>query len=499
MFSDQKMARTSKLLFSASLAVTTSLAVLVQPALATRLPPALDTAIKSRFVDARVRLDGSIETKSGDLFLPVIVPGANFTPATVKLEETFPTAKNPDLLVYSNGWFFIRVRKRGNVNTVIMPSELPEKLRKELLTGEMPGDLIVPERLVFPRALKSLIGQLAIPLADEPGTDQGKGKDASEIASAEPGRTEALAKHKHGDTTDGVVFFTSPKLGQITVLDLHTLTKETDFMTDGTPTGMVTGNGKVYISDQSKSRIIILDLNKRQITGSIPLAPKSAPKGLAILPNGKFIYVSESALNDVAVVEAATERVLMRTRVAAGPARMAVTPNGFQVIVLNVPAGEATIMSTLNQRVLGTVPVGSMPNAIVITKDSSRAFISNRMSNTISVIDITQKRVVATIPTGVGPTGLALSSNESKLYVANAKDNTIGVYDVKTRKKEDEIKLPLDVDFPGALALTPDGKHMVVSSESTEAVGIVNLSESKFEAQPVIGHTTDDILWVPID
>jgi DNA-binding beta-propeller fold protein YncE len=116
------------------------------------------------------------------------------------------------------------------------------------------------------------------------------------------------------------------------------------------------------------------------------------------------------------------------------------------------------------------------------------------------VIDVALKRVIATIKTGSGPTGLALGPDGTKLYVANAKDNTIGEYDLKTRQAiGDPARLPLDVDFPGTIALTPDGKQLVMSSESTEAVGILNLDNMQFAGQPVIGQTSDDVLWVQFD
>jgi YVTN family beta-propeller protein len=447
---------------------------------ATRLPQELNAAILQKFAGARVRLDGSIETKQGEIFLPVVPdPAANAK--TVTLEEGFPDLNKPDVLRFSNGWCYLRLFKNGVLSTVVSPVALPESLRKKLLSGKMPADLIVPGQVSFPRSLKPIIGDLLIPTFD----------DTAAALKTEPGQAKKAAAVTHD-----AVFVTSPKNGNIVLLDAHSLAKIAEFSTEGTPSGMAAGNGKLYITDQAKGRVLVFDLKRREFTGNVVLAPHSAPKGVCILPNAKLLYVSESAANDVAVVETATEKVLLRTRVPAGPARMVMSPNGFDLIVLNVPAGLATIMSTTNQRVLGSVPVGSMPNAVVMSSDSLRAYVSNRMSNTVSVIDVALKRVIATIRTGSGPTGLALSPDGTKLYVANAKDNTIDAYDLKTRQSVGEVRLPLDVDFPGTIVLTPDGKQLVMSSESTEALGILNLENMQFAGQPVIGQTSDDVLWV---
>jgi YVTN family beta-propeller protein len=105
--------------------------------------------------------------------------------------------------------------------------------------------------------------------------------------------------------------------------------------------------------------------------------------------------------------------------------------------------------------------------------------------------------VIETLKTGNGPTGLAFDEEETKLFVANAKDNTISVFDLKTNKRLDDIKLPLDLDFPGGIMLMPDRKHLLVSSESTPNVGLIDTKTMMVEKQPDIGQTIDRFLFVP--
>jgi len=58
--------------------------------------------------------------------------------------------------------------------------------------------------------------------------------------------------------------------------------------------------------------------------------------------------------------------------------------------------------------------------------------------------------------------------------------------------------LPLDVDFPGALTLVPNKHEILVSSEVTEAIGLLDTNALAFEKQPVIGYPSDEFLLVPI-
>ena len=189
------------------------------------------------------------------------------------------------------------------------------------------------------------------------------------------------------------------------MLDDVTLEKISDFQTDGTPGSMAAADNKLYVTDQAKSRILILDPVKGQFLGQIDLPKKTSPKGIAALPNGKLLYISEYTSSNVDIIEVKVNKVLLRTKVISGPSQVAITPDGNSVLVLNVPSGKVTILSTLNQKVSGMVQVGTLPNGIAITPDSKTAFITNRHSNSVSVIDLVMKKVTKTIETGTSPTG----------------------------------------------------------------------------------------------
>jgi YVTN family beta-propeller protein len=490
------------------------LAVCVQPALATRLSAELKTAVQAHFPDARIRLDGAIETKSGQLYLPLSPPknqAAEKTPKVplaVQLKDKYPEGEPSDALFFSNGWCFLRVIKKGAMTTTMAPSLLTDSLRKQLYSSKFVPDLIVPDNFAVAKMLRLVVGDLAIAIVPDPLTKaKGPAPPANASNPSAAGNSSDPVKPATATNPDkpvertahGAVFVSSPGTGKITMLDGQTLEKLTEFPTEGTPAGMTCADGRLYIADQGKSRILVLDPKKRQFLGQIDLTPKSAPKGLASLPNGKLMYVSESAAGNVDVIETATGKVLLKTKVIAGPSKVVMAHNGNYLIVLNPPSGQATIMSTSNQKVLGVVKVGSMPNAAVFSKDSAFAYVSNRVSNTVTIIDMAKRQAVGNLQTGAGPTGLVFTNDGERLLVANAKDNTISVFDVAKRTKIQDIRLPLDLDFPSSLFLMPDGQRILVSSASTEALGILNVAKLEFESQPVIGHTSDEMLWLSLD
>ncbi len=460
------------------------------PVWATKLPAELRNGILKAYPGAKIRLDGAFETTHDELFIPLIPAKPHAVSGDeALLQGTFPTKQEPTLLVFANAWSFLRVIQHGKLKIIRPPLDMPESFRKFLLTGKFAADLIVPDRFVIPESFKPVAGDLAIDAVEDVIYNRADFGITSKIPAASPNQ-------KHSD--HGAIFVLAPSAGKITMLEESDLSKEMEFPTEGTPCAMTYANGKLYIADESKHRILKLDPGGKQFIGEIDLPPHSSPKGIVALPNGKLLLVSQSATASIVVYELPSEKLLSSTKVPVGPGKLAVSPNGQVLVALNTPAGKVTLLSALTQKVMQVVPVGTMPNGVEISKDSQKIYVSNRFSNSISIIDVGKRQVIETLHTGNGPIGLVLNEDDTKLFVGNAKDNTISVFDLVMHKKLDDIKLPLDLDFPGGMMMMSDKKHILVSSESTPNIGLLDATNNKFEKQPDIGHPSDEFMWVPL-
>jgi YVTN family beta-propeller protein len=459
---------------------------------ATRPPEALKETLKKTFPSARVRLDGVIENSDGTLYIPLIPKTLN-TKVVPGVSAKYP-AQGTILYAFSNGWYYLKLVDKGGKKILALPA-LKDDEKKKVVACSLPTDLIVPNNMFVGPELKSAIGELQIAILD--GTTAATTTTATAQPTPPPKESgqQPVAKP---DTvsSEGIVAVTSPQTGKIAMLG-NGLNKLVELPTDGTPGGMAIANKKLFIADQTKNRVLIVDPQTREFAGQIDFPPGSSPKDVASQADGTFLYVSECAANKIAIVELATQKILMHTLVPAGPTRIKITPNGYTLVVLNVPAGKVSFISTLNQKLVGVLAVGGMPSDVIISNDSRTAYVSNRLSNTISVLDITQKKVVKTLPTGEGPTGLALSKDGGKLFVANAKDNSISVFDLSNYSKIKDITLPIDVEFPSDIMMLPDGQRMLVTSAATDTLGMLNVDSLEFEKQPALGCTSVDLIWVP--
>ena len=460
----------------------------MQFAFATRLSPELSKTALSLFDDGKVRLDGSIQTRQGELYLPLL-PGVPQKKTRSEVEVAIPSQKAPDVVFYTDGWAHVRLLHKGDASTLALPPDLTDKQKHKLLTLKFPSDLIVPDGFVIPRSYKSLVQDVpAVSLVDD--------KVAASVEFGHKPSKPTLSKDEYKGT--GSVFLTSITAGSITMLDGKTLNKIAEFPTEGTPCSMELTGDKVYIADQAKSRVLILDPIKRKFAGQLDLPGKTGPKGIAALASGMWMYVTESAASDVAVIETATGKVLMKTKVHPGPGRCLLTHDGAFLLVLNVTSGELTFLSTMTQKVTSILKVGDMPTAIALSKDGSRAYVSNRISNTASVIDIPHRQVVATIKCGQSPTGIAVSGDDSKVYVASGRENSITAYDTKTFAKVSEAHLPAGIEFPGMICVLPRGHELLVSTQQSDVLAVLDTDKMEFSRQVSLGHANHEVNWLPV-
>lgn len=120
-------------------------------------------------------------------------------------------------------------------------------------------------------------------------------------------------------------------------------------------------------------------------------------------------------------------------------------------------------------------------------------YVTNRASHNITVFDKKLRQVVGVIATGAGPAGMALDQRLKKVYVALSGEDAIEVVDVIAQEIINRIRLETG-DRPQDLALTPDGRFLLVVNNGSNTVSFVD-SISLFELTRInVGNGPNSIL-----
>src|SRR5438552_6900931 len=133
----------------------------------------------------------------------------------------------------------------------------------------------------------------------------------------------------------------------------------------------------------------------------------------------------------------------------------------------------STVLSALLVAIL-PFGVAAQPGIVVLNKSEASA----------SLISLADGRIIATMPVGAGPHEVAVSPDGKWAVAANYSGPPIGhtltVLDLKKRQSTATIELDTYLG-PHGIAWLPDGKRVIVSSERTNSLVIVDVAGGKVD------------------
>jgi DNA-binding beta-propeller fold protein YncE len=179
------------------------------------------------------------------------------------------------------------------------------------------------------------------------------------------------------------------------------------------------------------------------------MAVDAPPNEVAVSPDGRSVYVTISPfhapIGGVAQYDVGPGGALQAKSppVVAGldePRGVAVSPDGRSVYVADA-LGDTVAQydvgpgGALQAKSPPTVPGGHGPQAVAMSPDGRSVYVTNIGANTVSQYDVgqggaLQAKSPPTVATGVAPFEVAVSPNGPSAYVTNLQDNAISQYDL---------------------------------------------------------------------
>jgi len=215
------------------------------------------------------------------------------------------------------------------------------------------------------------------------------------------------------------------------------------------------------------------------VTATIAVGSGPYGPGIAVSPNGDFVYVSNFGSNSVSVIKTSDNSVI-DIPVGNNPMGVSavVTPNGEYVYVNNFVDGTVSVIDTADNTVIDTdpIPVGNGPFGISVTSGGEYAYVSNYWDGTVSVIDTVGKTVIDTIDVGNNPMGVSVTPNGEYVYVSNYGDYP-GTVSVINTVYNSVIDIPVG-NYPMGISVTPKGDYVYVSNFGSDSVSVIRTSDN---------------------
>ena len=221
--------------------------------------------------------------------------------------------------------------------------------------------------------------------------------------------------------------------------------------------------------------------------------------GIAVTPNGQYVYSTNRFDGTVSVINTLTNTVVTTITVGNQPIGAAITPNGEYVYIPNYSDNTVSVITTATNTVTATITGFNYPEGVVVSPNGQVVYVTNYGGNTVSVISTATNTVTATITGLNNPEDVAMAPDGSSIYVKESYDDTsVLVISTATNTVTATITLNGYPDFSeggtGGIAVAPNGESVYVTSidwQNGNLVSVISTTTNSVTQTIILGGMVD--------
>jgi YVTN family beta-propeller protein len=264
----------------------------------------------------------------------------------------------------------------------------------------------------------------------------------------------------------------------------------------------------IYVTNSAGDNISIIEPTAGRVVGEIKVSKN--PHGIVPSPDGKRFYVSSETENVLDVVDRGSSHIIRRVPIGRQPNNVAITPDGRRVYVCIRGESWVDIVDTASLEKVKSVPVGKAPHNVYCTPDGKWMLATSMGDNKVTAINIRTEEPEFEIPVGGVPRPLAIEpdagGSTARLFVQLSDLHGFAVVDFAARRVVDRVMLPdapegarplIAHTFSHGIARAPDGKTLWVTSLLDNSVSVFSLPGLKRLATIPVGNGPDWLTFTP--
>ena len=276
--------------------------------------------------------------------------------------------------------------------------------------------------------------------------------------------------------------------------------------------GVSSPRGKVRIiqTNSAGDSVHIIDPATNKVVGEINGI--EVGHGAAAAPDGSRIYVSNESDSTLDVVDGRTLRVMSNIALSGHPNNISIGKDGRRVYVaIREEPGMVDVIDTASLQKVKSIPIKGAVHNTYVTPDGKYVVAGSIAGKTATAIDAQTEQVawVMDFDLGVRPMAFEASSDGStkRMFVQLSDLNGFAVVDWATHKEVKRIDLPKlgpgkqpvleGGNASHGMAVTADGKKLVVDSRLNSAVYIYSLPDLALLDSVDVGRSPDWVTLTP--
>lgn len=192
----------------------------------------------------------------------------------------------------------------------------------------------------------------------------------------------------------------------------------------------------IFVSDEASDCVNAIDGATLKVIECIRVGER--PRGLVASRDGKRLYVAVGNANRIAIVDAATRKVL-RSIPTPDPETFALSPDEREIFIANENDSLMSEIRVADGKVLREVAVGGEPEGTALSPDGKLVIQASETSSMAHVIDAATGTVKANLPVDTRPRYVSFTPDGSRFWVSSEVRGTVTVFDTATLKQVGKI------------------------------------------------------------
>jgi YVTN family beta-propeller protein len=313
-----------------------------------------------------------------------------------------------------------------------------------------------------------------------------------ETPDAASGASSLLIANK-GEQTLGIV---DPQAGKqvATIAESGITGHEVIASPDGrTAYVPIYGNSGVGKPGTDGTKIDVIDIASRKVTGSIDFGHGVRPHCPLIGPKDGMLYVTTELDKTISIIDPKTLKIVGTIPTGQAESHMlTITADGKRGYTANVGPGTVSVLDMEHRKTLGVIPVSGEIQRIAVSTDGKLVFTSDQKKPQLAVIDTATNKIKTWIPLSGFGYGTATTPDGRWLVVAVRTANKVAIIDLATMKVAHEIDVPA---APQESLVRPDGQVAYVSCDASHKIAVIRTSDWTVEKMIDAGAGVDGLAW----
>jgi len=256
----------------------------------------------------------------------------------------------------------------------------------------------------------------------------------------------------------------------------------------------------VFVTLEKDNALAVIDPVAGKLLKTVDIGQR--PRGIALSPDNKFLYVATSDDDTVKIIDAETYAEVGQLPSGEDPETFALNPAGDRLYVSNEDDNLVTVFDVTHNREIARINVGVEPEGIAVSADNQWVVSASETTNMIHWIDVKSNEIVANTLVDPRPRAASFTADNKQLWVTSEIAGTLMILDVATKQIIKTIKLDIpgvtaDKIQPVGVVIDHAGQWGYVAIGPANRVAVINAKTLEVEKFLLVGQRVWNLAFSP--